>query len=625
MTAKKGPEISVKLRIDDNAKEAASHVAHGLHQVSEGAEKSSASSSKAMMLAGAAAGAAAAGVALAVEAAKGGFEAFIGLGEHAAEAFMASEEQVRGLAGTLTLIDQNANSFEDLNELAGELKDELEGVAIQAGVTDDAMVAAFDDIIERGGKGVEEARELAASMAYAGRAVKGGTESLSAGFEAIQMGMVRAKNPVVQLIASTHMLKGSAKEVAKQMQKMTIVEQMELAEKAIGRMGEKMKAAPMTIAQMKTSMGVAFENLFEEMGAPIVKALDPIVGKVRDLFLENGGALQEGARNFGKLMSQGLDVVLPLIDAASAAIKANWGELTAETGKMLANAKETLDYISKNKEAIAQTAVDIGKVLVTAGNLFLNPIRAMLAIVKAEVKFLMKAADAMHLFGSTKGGKYGALEGLQIDEAREKAGGALRGQIQSFAPGKPIDEGYRKELHDKFIKEMKDAGADALDAEEAYTSAYSAAAADHDRSMAQVAKYRDGAVAADAASFAKAWDIAERSNDEGTKEYVASFLAANRDLVKQIAEKGPEILGSGFQDLVTKLEGMHSGIAGELKSGHKIELGKANVIQNFSGGITIKQDFRDQDPDRVAAVFKSDLMKEGTNRIQSTFAMPGGF
>jgi hypothetical protein len=610
-------EVGVRLVLDSNAQRETDHIKDGLKKLDGQTEKTAKSWKQklgsAVSMAGGFAVSAATATAAAAFAAGAGI---IGLAHHSAEAFMESEEQVRGLAGTLTLIDQSGNAFEDLSEYAGELKDGLEDVAMQAGVTDDAMVAVFNDIIERGGKGVDQAKELAEQMAFAGRAIPGGAESLSAGFEAIQMGMVRAKNPIVQLIASTHTLKGSAKSVAKEMQKMSIDEQMELAEKAIGKMSTKMKDAPMTIDQMKTSMGVAWGNLFEEAGAPITAALGPIVGKIRGLFLDNSGALQKGAKAFGQMMAQGLDLVIPMVDALTKAIKASWGDIQKVIDQMNKETKETLDYLTKNKDAIATTLVGAAEALIKAGTFLAGPVVNAVRTVKDLFVGVVKLADRV-LPGGNKIGQY------LVDEAQGSAGGKLRGKVQAQnTRGYAMSESYKGDLQKDFVAEMVAAGASVQDAEAAFTASFHRATQDHNRVMDNVAKYREAAVMADSSSFAKAWAIADKSNDEGAKEYVANFLAANKFLVKEMTEKGPEILGEGFGHLVQKLEGMKSTIADDLKS-KRPDLGiagKANITQNFTGGITIKQDFRDQDPDRVVTVMRDELARAGSSRLQSSFA-----
>jgi hypothetical protein len=50
------------------------------------------------------------------------------------------------------------------------------------------------------------------------------------------------------------------------------------------------------------------------------------------------------------------------------------------------------------------------------------------------------------------------------------------------------------------------------------------------------------------------------------------------------------------------------------------------AVMQFNGGQTfnIKQDFRDQDPDRIAVVFKRDMMRAAESRLQAHTALPHG-
>lgn len=619
---KKAAEVGVRLVVDSNAEEEAEHVKKGLAGIHQAVVK------KAKAIKGAfadsfsmkAVGVLASGVGMVAGTALAAAGAMAGLGAASAHAFMESEEQVRGLAGTMTLIDQKGNAFEDLVEYSSEVKDSLEDLAIAAGETDDAMVAAFNDVIERGGKSVDEAKNLVEQMAYAGRAIPGGAESLAAGFEQLQMGMIRAKNPLVQLIASTHTMEGSAKDVAKAMQKMSVDEQMEVAEKAIGRMSEKMKDAPMTISQMRKSMGVAIGNLFEGAGEPIVASLSPVVAKVRSLFLDNGSALQRGAKAFGDQMARGIDMVLPMIDAIEKAIAANWGDIQKVIDALYGSSKEAFDYLFKNKEAVGKTIADAATMLIKAAGFIASSLDAQRRALSA---FLGKIVDAGAALGI---GAFKEMKQFRIDETRTEASEKLRAGVQQNVSGNALSLARVDELRGTFVKEMMDAGASAEDAEKAFTASMSRATDDHKAVMDQVEKFRAGSIYGDAQSFANAWKIASASNDAGAREYVASFLASNRELVKTMVDKGPEILGNGFGELVKQLEGMHSSIADDLKS-RRPDLGitAKGITQNFNGGIQIKQDFRDQDPDRIITAFREDLARAGTSRIAAGFGSGLGF
>lgn len=617
---KTAAEIGVKLVLDSNVGEATKHLADGLRQAGDKGHDAGEEIEHAVER-----GVVKGEIFVKVlefakdgveEVAKGVFE----LGAKSVEAYRKSAAQVRELAGTLTMINQGSESFEELHEYAGEIKDDLEAMAIQAGETDDTMVNVFNDIIERGGKGAEAAKELTGQMAYAGRAIPGGAEALSAGFQAIEGGLVRARNPIVQLIAATHTMKGSAKSVAKELMKMPIEKQMEIAEKAIGKMSDKMKEAPMTLSQMETSMGVAFENLFETAGEPITKALSPIVSKVRTMFLDADGSLQRGAAAFGSTIARGLDLAIPLIDAMSAAVARNWNDIEAGIKSFYGEVKGTVDYISEHKTEIAQTFIDVTSALWEVGKFFVGPfvsaIKMAVDLVKGAIGGLAELGDKVGLFG-----KPGTYHAYKVDSARGDAMKSLRGDVNANLTGGSMSGGMKANVEKKFIDHMVEAGATIDEAQKIFDDSFTKATMDHSRTMDEVSKFRAGAVYGDAQSFAKAWAQADRSNDEGVKEYVASFLASNQFLVKELAEHGPEILGAGFEDLVTKLQGMHSRIAGDLKAKPPAGVnGKIEVNQNFTGGIQIKQDFRDQDPDRIVSIMKEDLARQGSTRIQSAFA-----
>lgn len=612
-------EVGVKLVLDSNAKSEAQHIKDGLRGVEHGTEKAAKGWKQKLGGAMSYAGSAAAmGLSVAVSAAAAAGAAMIGFGTKSAHAYLESEEQVRSLAGTLTLIDQKGNAFEDLMGLADDTKNELEELAMQAGVTDDAMVQVFDDIVERGGKGVEEAKELAGQMAYAGRAIKGGPQALAAGFEQLQMGMIRAKNPLVQLIASTGTLKGSAKAVAKEMQGMAIDEQMKLAEKAIAAMSEKMKKAPMTIPQMLTSMQVAVGNAFEEAGKPIVEHLAPAVEKVKDLFVGSDG-LNEAAGRIGEFMGRGIDIVVPVVEQMIRGVREAWDDVSKafdDTG-----IREIFEYIYENKEAFARTIGDAVKLLVTG---FSYVVRAVLAVRNA-VFGLLKSIGKSGVLGTDFARFIGEEE--QKGQRQE-----LRGKINKLSdPNARLSEADIGSVRSKYIESARSSGMNVEDASADFDKQYRMAMDAHQKTMSEVAIARDAALMDDAKQFAKAFNLATKANDEGAMKYAASFLAGNAAMANAIAKEGPAIFEGGMAKLFDALKA--NGTEGAdtaklLKEKMKPNLGitpKTNLVQNFNGAINIKQDFRDQDPDRVAITFKRELGKVGSNRLQSRVAAPFGF
>ena len=613
-------EVGVKLVLDSNAKDAAQQFAHDLKPIEEEGEKQEKGwRARMKSLTGHAGKLALSAGSMALTAASAVGAAFVGLGVKSAHAFQESEEAVRGLASTMTLIDQNGNSFDRLTEYAGDVKDELEEVAMQAGVTDDELVAVFNDIIERGGKSVETAQELAEQMAYAGRAVPGGAQSLAVGFEALQMGMIKAKNPLVQLIASTGVLQGSAKSVAKEMSKMGIDEQMALAEKAIAKSAEKMKDAPASIEKMKKSMGVAIGNLFEGAGEPITKALEPVFYRLKKAITgEDGfGQLEKIALGFGNAIARAIEFVNPLVDAATTAISNSWGDIEKAMDAMYGPTKELFEYLYDNKDAFAKTIGDLLSMVIKVASYL---VRAMSAI-RNTIGDILKAIGKSGLVGED-------IRRFMGDEERAAQTKALQAEIKK--KGGLSDEDYNKRRA-AYVQSGIDTGLNASDAAAQFDTQYRRAMDDHLAVMKQVEGARDAALNDNAKAYAQAFDVAAAANDEAAMKYVADFLMGNESLKNALIKAGPDVMKS-FDSLAGVLGSIGGkdgkDLAAAITKGWRPNLGinpKANLIQNFNGSINIKQDFRDEDPDRVALVFRRDLANVGTNRLQARVASPFGF
>jgi hypothetical protein len=602
-------EVGVKLVLDSNAKAEAEHIRGGLRSIEMGADHAASGWKDKIgggmsMIGGLAVGAAA----MAATAAAAVGSAMVGLGVKSAEAFMESAAQVRGLASTLTLIDQKGNSFEKLSSYAWDVKDGLQEVAIQAGYTDEAMVAVFTDIVERGGKSVDQAQKLTEQMAYAGRALPGGPEALSAGFEMLQMGMIKAKNPLIQLIAATGTMKGSAKSVANEMKKMTIDKQMALAEKAIGKMSEKMQKAP-----METAIG----KVFETAGEPIVAAISPVVGKVRDLLMDNSGGFLEGAKKFGEFISRPVGLVVPIIEGLVKAVGDSWGDIMKTFDAVYGPFDGMVHYLYDNKEAFAQTIADAAKGLITAATLMIRAATAVRDAIMGAVSYVLKSG----VLGSD-------TQNFMVDSQHDTQRADLKSHLTAGGPGSSMDQGDYDMRRAQYVEaaqgtaRLEGAGAE-------FDASYRRIMDDHNATLAAVGSARDAAMTGDAAQFAQAFNVAMKANDEGAEKYVASFLKENESLSLALGKLGPEVFGEGMSKLkdVVQAMGDKDSVAA-LQKGMKPNMGiaaKGNIIQNFNGAISIKQDFRDQDPDRVAVVFKNELGKYASNRVASGFAQPFGF
>jgi hypothetical protein len=128
----------------------------------------------------------------------------------------------------------------------------------------------------------------------------------------------------------------------------------------------------------------------------------------------------------------------------------------------------------------------------------------------------------------------------------------------------------------------------------------------------------------DETKFGTMYKAAAAKHEEGTMFYMMKLLAGDEKLQDALIKGGFGLEGS-FAEMAGRMKGTQGVDAATAdKFAMKIKDSGAKVanVTNFNGGQTfnIKQDFRDQDPDRVAVLFRQDILKASNSRVQSSRA-----
>ena len=519
-----------------------------------------------------------------------------------------SEEQVKSLAGLIAMTDKTGMSFEDTTERAAGLKDELEDIGIKSGVSADQVIDAFETIATRSQKSTDEIREMTEQMALAGRALPGGVQTLAAAYRDLESGIVRPRNAIVQLIKQTGTAHGSAKDIAKSLSGMVQAGQMDkafdLANVAIGKMSEKMKTAPLTFKEVVQSIKDIRANIYESMGLPLLKAITPQLERLRVVLMQNRGAIEEFAQ-------------------AAMVNVAVWVPWAAN------KIAEGFKYIQTHAEAI-ERAFMRGADFVKKAFEFVVAHKEEIAIAlgaRSAAKVGMGAAPLIG--GAIKG--IGAMGGMGGEGLMAFAGAAP--ELAIVLPGLII---------------AATAAAGAFDIITDSTSRYNRAANEMWSSIQADFSAAFAGVAGDfgelKVSFKALADLAGmellgqlRAIFWAAKEMRAAFDYVNKP-VMELGSKLARLLGIAATDQDVGLEEARRrrGDGGQFDRTGGIEwepdkvriLGKEmaskGVNLNFTGAINIKQDFRDQDPDRIAVIFRQDLAKNATNAMGAVFGTPRG-
>ncbi len=508
---------------------------------------------------------------------------------------VAKMEAERAIAGILTMTDQSGAGYDMMLDKGKLFKEQLDDIGVEAGVTAETIQGVFDGIASRSNKSATEVAELTEKVAYAGRAVPGGAAALAQGFTAIEMGMVRAKNPVVQLIAASHVLKGNAKAVAKEMQKMSPEKALEIAEQAMNKMGDKMKAAPATWNQLTTSIKGVKEQVLEAFGVPMVEELLPALGQVKEFLMNNKDAMIAFASSTVK-------------KAALLGHEAyDWGKTIWDT----VNTSDVREMLTDGASALIEAWKMGGTVVKTMWEAGAGLTRGLGESYTGWKNMISEAAE-LGMFGN-----WGKRQGVESARDKDKSHGAEAG---SFAANPVFRKQAQKDLDDmaEHNRKIEQLGG-TLTAED--DAAYNKLK-DQINAAGKIGEEVEKVAAShDEAKFGAMYKQAAAKHEEGTMFYMAKLLAGDEALQDALLKGGSGLEGS-FAEIAMRMkdtQGVSADQAKKFAMKIKESGAKTEHVTNFNGGQTfqIKQDFRDQDPDRIAVIFRQDILKAASSRVDS--------
>lgn len=514
---------------------------------------------------------------LLAEGVKEGAEKVIDFAKESMEAFIENEKAVRQLQGTLMMLDQGGNNINTINMFAQDLNEEMEDLGVKAGQTADSVRGIFDDIMVRGGHSVDEVKDLTEAMSQAGRITRGGPEALAQGFTMMEMGIVRARNPLVQMISATGVLKGNAKAVAAQLMKMTPEKQLELGEKAIKAMADRAKDMPKSWGEQITSIKGMVEQFMEEAGGPLTAPL-----------------------------MIGLDNVRASLEAHAAEIKEAFGLASQAVGMAFERFFADGEVFSNSLITAAHLIEGSAHVLMEAGQMFdfyAERIEALKgALTTGESSKAGYQAEADSIFKRSRGA---------INE-----GSADAGNGQSLADAKS-----------QFIGAEMDAGKTFGQALDDWSQVW----VDHNHKIAIAQDATQATLEFSAQHFADAFANSTKEHSFATEKYVAGVISNNEAMKQILGEAGPKIFGEGAQEFIRALSGAGpegKEAAEQIKKAWAKQFSegaKRDIQVNVHGGVHVVQNFRDQDPDRVAIVLKQELGRQAVSRVQSGLSLPFSF
>jgi hypothetical protein len=573
------------------------------------------------------------------------------LGKSFAEAAIGGQKADQAIAGLIATTQ--GSEWSAAYDAAALLGDELDDISVKAGQAGDDVAAAFETMLEISGatqEGITKAKEETESLAVIANVLGKSTAEIAREYSFMGEGVVKTKGQLFQLLQGTGIFGEKTKEAAKYWASMTDESRTAALSYGLEKVASKLNESEPVIGDYLTTIENLFDMVKEKLGEPIINEMRPIltdlIGNLKRAMpqIEKFGVL------LGKEMGDWVEEATKQIEEGFEYLMTHQEEIKNAIADGYKTAKEVVMFILDHKEEIAiafgaktalpamragasaagslldASAKGVGGLAGTGGGLAMGAVT--IAAFAAAVAAWSLAIDQWgELMASTDGGK---SEGRMNYEAYQRSFQDRAADPGTAAWGKSDIKGF-EEQRAAFVKLAEDMGESSRAAGELADRAFAAHRAVRDmvgpveeaqKMFDNFAKARSAGVLPDEQSIATAdamigqvgasFTKAMNMQNQGAAQYIANLLAKSEGLQGAFLASA-NLTSEGFEALAGMVESQSKEFA-ELLRGRASE-GKSKAATPaapkvvMTGGQTfnVKQDFRDQDPDRVAIMFEKGI------------------
>lgn len=565
--------------------------------------------------------------------------------------------------------------FDEANEKAKKFHDEMDDIAISAGAVGN-VEEAFHKLVDFTGatnEGLARARGNISSLSNISGVLGKDVNAITQEFALMQEGTIRTKGQLFQLLQSTGAFGQESKKVAAEWTKLTDEKRAAILDQAIGKIAGKFENIPKTFNNWQTSLANLGDVAKEQLGEPFMNALSPALEEVAKVITELKPDLLELAEAIGGEFKTLVDGALDSFREGIAYLKTHKAEIK-EVGETIRQAwgyaKDVMSFILAHKEEIAlafgakmagdglASAVAMGgKVKSAFSDLpaalnksvgALNALTVILGATSIAFSLIGKELDELDDFNDNKQGSQKNNDKVMLEAGKAALAGnvskvdSLYTTQKNFDAGKikgadsvDFDDSFQGKNLLKLLAEAKKTRAQMDQETAAYTQGLAQNSVQVGDALRKAGKdhYEGGKGLADEIVMSQAQTIALAYNQAITAgnmnaAQAAANYAQNSVAVQEALLQSGLVINGGldqFAAMITDKAGVLAvglmNFAGGSQFGGKT--GK-NIIVGAggtgSGNVTmnIKQDFRNQDPDRIAVVFRRDIQKQAEQKYQSS-------
>jgi hypothetical protein len=524
---------------------------------------------------------------------------------------------------------------------AQRLGDELDSVAQRAGVAGTDLEAAFRVLTETKGAtagGIALARHEVEQMAVIGGHLGKSVEGIAREVGFMEEGMLRTRGQMFQLLQSTGIFNSDIKKAKEEWAALSEGGRAVKIQQALGQLATKFEGLPKSFKQTEMSFASIIDMAKEKVGEPFLEALKPFLIELTQFVSKAMPTMVEIAKSVASILGPlflMIKGVLVYWVANKAAMAVTQGlPAASKIGESVVGALSSGSSVAagglSGAAAGLGTAGAVG-LLATSAAMLYDSISGLVDVLdNLEEKEKNHKAMLVSLEKASQGSSRAFKEHSEI--LRRNAEEMVRNNELRAEDARLLAQTAAALQKNVILREREQniEEAKALDAEREKVygpmRAMQEAMADYNAAVAMNAL--DQQAVLDVAT--KAWLDAYNSFSEAGEEANTAVhnealrvLAGSKELQTALFKSGGDV-GEGMRAFKLRLEHASSQFGGLVPSGSFAPLiegikgmaGKRFPSASMFGPTTIniKQEFREQDPERIALVFRKDLQRAAERR-----------
>lgn len=557
--------------------------------------------------------------------------------------------------------------YEDAIERAGAYGDQLDVIAIKSGIMSRSVGDGFQHMVEIVGastEGLEQARDMTAQVATIAGKLNIPFEKAEAEVGFMSEGMLRARGSMAQLLQATGVFGPSLKKAAAGWAQLTEEKRVEVLSKGLELASQRVGDMPRTFKQLVGSLENIAEISKEHLGEPLVDAIQPELEKLVSWLEKNRYAVERFAKSMAVDVGHWVETASHEVQEAFGWLVEHQKEIKEDIVAAFEHAKSVVQFILDHKEALAiafgaKALAPTAMALAKPGANLLGSIYSSGAagigadgLGAAKLSGALGGAAALGAFALALGGATLAVD--QFQKLMNETGGGKSDERLSFEaiqrrfqemldnPDRGVWDQAQLEqfahMRDNLthlaeeLGENQRAAGDLADAAFAAHRAVRAVTEPIDAAAAALAAMGQNVDAEqqdkDIAAIADGFAAAMKNQDVGTEQYIANLLAQSSALQLAFLQSST-MTADGFDALAEMVKNQAGDFSEKLRqkadfAGDKTKPDVPKIQMNGGQSFKIQQDFRDEDPDRIAFVFQRDVGRAAERRLTAVTSTPFG-